>query len=269
LGARLGRIGLVLGLAMAAAATASRPAAAWEMRVCADPDKMPFSRADGAGFENRIAKILAEEMGAEITYFWFPASIAMINDYLRTGECDVMMTVEDGAPTLTGTLAYFRSPYVFVMRADRPYRVEMFDDPILPTLKVGMQPAGGPTQDAFEVRRIGRSIVEFYDFELTTIIDDVISGKIDIGVLWGPAAGYYAMVSPEPLVVLPVKPEFEPPFTPMFLNMVIGFRRGEDSIRDLFDIAIAKRWEDIQRVLEDLQVPLMPLAAPVLTLEGR
>jgi mxaJ protein len=88
-------------------------------------------------------------------------------------------------------------------------------------------------------------------------------------VLWGPAAGYYAMVSPEPLVVLPVKPEFEPPFTPMFLNMVIGFRRGEDSIRDLFDIAIAKRWEDIQRVLEDLQVPLMPLAAPVLTLEGR
>ncbi len=263
------RVVLAAALIAAALGATAGTARAWEMRVCADPNRMPFSHADGTGFENRIAKILAEEMGAELTYFWFPASAAMIDNYLRTGECDVIMAIEDGHPTLTGTLAYFRSPYVFVQRADRPYRIEMFDDPLLPTLKVGMQPPLGPTQEAFEVRRIGKAIVEFYEYDLKTAIDDVINEKHDIAVTWGPAAGYYAALSEVPLVVLPVTPEFEPPFTPMFLNMVIGFRRGEESIRDLFDIAIVKRWGEIQEVLADLHIPLMFLAEPMLNIEGR
>ncbi|MBM3507798.1 MAG: transporter substrate-binding domain-containing protein [Alphaproteobacteria bacterium] len=242
-------------------------AAAWELKVCGDPNRMPFSHADGTGLENRVAKILADEMGATVTYVWFPASEAAVQDFLRTGQCDVMMAIEDGHPLVTPTLAYFRSPFVFIQRADRPYRIEMFDDPKLKELKVGMQPPGGPTQEAFEVRGLGQRIKEFYQFEIDTIVKDVANQTIDVGVAWGPAAGYFAARSEVPVIVLPVTPEFEPPFTPMFLNMVIGFRRGEESIRDLFDIAIATRWEDIQQVLTELDIPLMPLAAPILTME--
>ena len=47
------------------AGTATSAAAGWELRVCADPDNMPFSNQAGDGFDNKIAVIIARELGAE------------------------------------------------------------------------------------------------------------------------------------------------------------------------------------------------------------
>lgn len=242
-------------------------AAAWEMRVCSDPNLMPFSHADGTGFENRIAEILAKDMGATITYLWFPASEAQVQDYLRTGECDLVMGVADGYGGLTSTLAYYRSPFVFVHRPNEGYNIEMFDDPDLTKLKVGVQPGGGPTHDALVTRGLSHIIAEIYENELAPIIEDVAKKTTDVAITWGPGAAYHAARQNPPLVVNAVTPEFEPPFQPMYINMVIGLRRGEEAFRDLLDLSIAKNWGAIQDELAKLNIPLMPLAEPMLTLE--
>lgn len=257
-----------LFLAVPLAAGAVHGANAWEMRVCADPERLPFSRIDGGGYENRIAEIIAKELGAELTYVWFPASEAMVQDYLRTGECDIIMGVPDGHDGLASTLAYMRSPFVFLQRSDRPWRVEMFDDPRLKDLRIGIQPPGGPTHDALVQRGLAAQIIEMYDYELLTAVADVENDVIDVAVLWGPVAGYYANKQEIPLVALAVTPEFEPPFTPMFLNMVMAVRRGDESLRDLIDIAMVERWDDIQAVLQEFNLPLMFLAQPMLTIGG-
>lgn len=250
-------------------AEAPPPFASWEMRVCADPNRMPFSHIDETGFENRIARIVAEQLNATLVYEWWPQSESMVVDYLRIGQCDVMMGIPDGASGLTSSLAYYRSPFVFAQRADRSPIIDNFDDPILPTLRIGVQPADGPTHNALETRGLGAKIMRIYETELRGPIDDVVKGDLDIVILWGPAAGYYARLQREvPIVLAPVTPEFEPPFIPMYINMVIGVRRGDEALRDLFDIAIAERWDDIQTVLEEFHLPLMPLAAPLLTVGG-
>ena len=204
----------VLGTAIGSLLTLDA-ASAWEMRVCADPDRMPFSRQDMGGFENKIAVLLAKELGAQLTFEWVPQNKEMLTDNLRVGKCDVVMGVQDGQATLMSTIAYYRSPYVFVQRADKPFRVNMFDDPLLPTLRIGVQDSIGPTHDAVRVRGMGANILEFYDFDLRQGVAEVAADKVDVAILWGGAAGYYAANAPVPLVVLPIEPEFEPPFTPM------------------------------------------------------
>jgi len=244
-------------------------ALAWEMRVCADPDKMPFSRMDMGGFENKIAVLLAQELGAKLTFEWFPQNREMLTDNLRVGKCDIVIGVQDGQATLLSTLAYYRSPFVFVQKAEQPFSVSMFDDPVLQTLRIGVQDSIGPTHDALRVRGLGANIAEYYDFDLTIGVQEVVSGKVDVSVLWGPAAGYYASLAPMPLTVTPVTPEFEPPFTPMFINIAVGLRRGDEELRELLDIAIAKQWDAIAAVLDEYHVPTMPLQQPLLSVEGR
>lgn len=244
-------------------------AAAWEMRVCADPDRMPFSSQDMGGLENKIAVLLADAMHAELTIEWFPQNKEMLTDNLRVGKCDIVMGVQDGQATLISTLAYYRSPYVFVQKAGRPFHVNMFDDPVLHTLKIGIQDSIGPTHDAVRSRGMGANIAEFYDFDLKEGVDAVIAGKVDVAILWGPAAGYYASLAPMPLEVLPIEPEFEPPFTPMFVNIAVGVRRGDEALREALDIAIAKQWDKIGAVLAEFHIPTMPLQHPLLTVEGR
>lgn len=246
-------------------ASAPRSSMAWDLILCAAPNNLPFSDRDGTGFENRIAAALADYLGAKLDVLWFHGGEETIDTRLRVGECDVVMDVEDGHPAVLSTLTYYRSPYVFVQRADRSFTVHSFDDLMSQNLSIGVQATGGPAHDALSVRGLEGSIHRFYDTEPEAIINDVARGEIDVGVMWGPTAGYLASTAPVPLKVSPVTPEFEPPFIPMFINMVMGVRRGDEELRDLLDGAIAARWDEITAILEDLHVPIMPLQKPVAT----
>src|SRR5271165_98744 len=42
------------------------------LRVCADPHNMPFSTDKGEGFENKLAELLAAQLGKGLTYAWYP-----------------------------------------------------------------------------------------------------------------------------------------------------------------------------------------------------
>jgi mxaJ protein len=262
---------ILLGVsAMAAAVAAATPASAWEMRVCADFNRLPLSNEAGEGYENRIAAIIADELGATLVFEHWPARDVLVTNALRPGDCDVIIGAGDDGTTLN-TLAYYRSPFVFVYRADEDYDIFTFDDPILRELRLGVQPTFGPTHQALMRRDLGEAIEEFNyvggaEHPLAPAIEAVANNEIDVAIVWGPAAGYYAARQDVALVVQPVPP-FDPPFTPMYVNISIGVRLGDESLRDAIDIALTNRWDDIYAVLEEYNIPTMPLPQPTLTIE--
>ncbi len=269
LGTELRRLAAASALAIVVAGSGGQSASAWEMSVCADPGLLPFSSIDETGFDNRIAKLLAEAVDATVEFVWTAQSPDMISLFLRVGKCDVIVGVQDGQEGLLTTLAYYRSPIVFIQRAGRPYNVSMFDDPALRELRIGIQHAGSPAYEALLNRGMRGNITRIYEYQLTHIIDDIAKGEIDVGLAWGPTAGYFAALQTPPLLVSPVTPEFEPPFRPMFINIAVGVRIGDESLRDLLDIAIAKQWDAIIAILEEYHAPTMPLQRPMVSEGGR
>jgi mxaJ protein len=249
--------------------TAQAHAQSWEMRVCADHNSLPFSRSDEAGFENRIAAVLAHHLDAELAFVWWPQGPSMVRDQLREGNCDMIIGVPDGASGLLSTIAYYRSPYVFVFRADAGYDIRTFDDPILADLRLGVQSAAGPEHQALLERGLGPNIELLFAGRgrdespdpLEPLIAAVADGTIDVAVTWGATGGYYAARQAVPLVVNPT-PDFEPPFTPLYINMVIGVRSGDEALRDRLGVALAERWDEVQAVLDEFDVPRLALPRP-------
>src|SRR4051812_11882098 len=133
------------------------------LRVCADPNNLPFSNARGEGFENKIAELMAKELGMKLEYRFMSQRLGFFRETLKAGGGQLVM----GAPTefekaLTSR-PYYRSSYVFVTRADRKLEMKSFDDPELKTLKIGLQLAPGPTPpaEALGKRGIVDNIVGF------------------------------------------------------------------------------------------------------------
>ena len=257
---------------LAGQGAAAPSAAAWEMRVCADPDYMPQSNRDGEGYENKIVEILADELGAELTYQWWTLAPSMVTEQLREGNCDMMIGVPDGGEGVIATIAYYRSPYAFVYREDEDYDIATFDDEILTQLQLGTTSEGTSSHLALARRGMLDRITVSSEFAGTNtgarfagLIDAVSAGDIDVAVPWGPVAGYYAARQDPPLKVVPV-PEFDIPFTPMYHSIVIALRLGDEEFRDLLDGAIARRWDDIYAVLAEYNVPTLPLPRPSLSI---
>src|SRR5690606_5281088 len=123
-------------------------AGAWELRVCGYGDSLPFADESGAGFENRIAELVAAELDADLTYDWWYQDATIVSARLGEGECDVLLGVPDGFEELLTTVSYYSSPYVFVERADRDLNVSSLDDPRLASLRIGVQNVGIPPHNA-------------------------------------------------------------------------------------------------------------------------
>ena len=267
---------LLAGLLLLAAPLATTAAAQdqdpgdWEFRVCADPDNLPFSHDEEEGFELEIARILADEMGARLTVDWYPQTDDMVRLRLRAGHCDAIIGIPEGVGNVMHTVAYYRSPYVFVYRQDAPFEVDSLDDEVVAQLEIGVQNVGIPPHEALLERGLGDNVTMAFlagrsligSARAIAAIDAVLEGEIDLAIVWGPVAGHLAQDYPDELVVKPVQPQFEPPFRMQSFAMTMGVRQGDEELRDRLDIALASRWDDITAVLGEWDVPLEMLPAP-------
>ncbi|MFL5380914.1 MAG: substrate-binding domain-containing protein [Longimicrobiaceae bacterium] len=261
------KLALALLAALGAAACAradARPAR--ELRVCADPNNLPFSNARGEGFENRIAELVARDLGARVRYTWWAQRRGFFRSTLRAGTCDVVIgmptTLEMAAPTRP----YYRSTYVFVTRRDRGLDVRSFDDPRLKTLKIGVQIVGDDGFNTPPVHALSRRGVVgnlkgytvYGDYSRpnppAAIIDAVANGEVDLAIAWGPLAGYFAKRARAPLSIVPVSPQIDPPFLPFIYDISMGTRRG-DTLGTRLDEVIVRRRAEIERILDDYGVP--------------
>jgi quinoprotein dehydrogenase-associated probable ABC transporter substrate-binding protein len=247
---------------------ATGTAAADALRVCADPNNLPFSNRAGEGFENALATLVANELGKPVTYTWFPQRRGFVRNTLASGRCDVIMGVPVHYELAATTVPYYRSSYVFVTRADRHLDIDSFDDPRLARLRIGVHTIGDdyanvPPAQALAARGIvgnirGYSIYGDYSRPdpPRDLIDAVAHGEVDVAIAWGPLAGYFARREHPPLAVRVARPTGLAT-APMTFEIAMGVRRDDPALRAALDGVIARRRGDIDQLLRRYGVPLV------------
>jgi mxaJ protein len=237
------------------------------LRVCADPNNLPFSNRKLEGFENKIAELVAREMNATVEYTWRAQRRGFIRETLRAGACDVVIGMPSSLELALTTAPYYRSTYAFVYRKDKGLNVRSFDDPALRDLRVGVQMIGDdfantPPAHALAGRGVvgnvkGYSVYGDYAQENppARIIEAVAKGEVDVAVAWGPLAGYFAKRQRAPLEVVPVSPQIDLPFLPFVYDISMGVRRGDEAFRDQLDEILARKRQEIEAILDEYGVP--------------
>jgi mxaJ protein len=268
LGAGLG-IWLASSVHPAQAATVSTAVPARELKVCADPNNLPFSNQREQGFENELARLVAHELHARLTYVWWAQRRGNIRETLKAGLCDVIPGVASNLEMLATTRPYYRSAYVFVSRAADGLELRGFDDPRLRTLTIGVQMVGDDfsnTPPAHALTRRGivdniRGYMLYGDYAQDSpsraIVDDVASGRLDVAVVWGPLAGYFARKERPELHLQAVSPLIDGPMLPMVFDISMGVRRDDRALRRQLDEVLTGQAERIQALLRRYGVPLV------------
>lgn len=239
------------------------------LRVCADPNNLPFSNERGEGFENAIAQLVATDLHKTVTYFWLPQRRGFVRNSLRIGVCDVIMGVPAGYQLVRTTRPYYRSSYVFVSPRTARRALRSLDDPGLHRLTIGIQITGDdyqnpPAAQALAARHLEanvRGYPVYGDYSMPapqrTVIDDVSAGRIDTAIVWGPIAGYFAQRASAPLTIAAVSPQRDPAAGPFAFDIAMGVRRDDAALQQALDEVIARRHVAIDRILRRFGVPLV------------
>lgn len=260
-------------LLLCAAGASASPAQL--LKVCADPNNLPYSNKQGQGFENKLAALVAKDFGLQISYFWFPQHDAFFRRTLNAGECDVVMGVPAGIDEADATEPYYRSSYVFVSRRDLKLKINSFDDPRLKTLRVGVNVLGNgedslPPVYALASRGIVRNVVGYSVFgaglaqtdRAADLIHAVSENDVDVAIAWGPVAGYYARRSSVPLELTPVENDPAHPEMPLTFEIGIGVRQGNVALKQRLEAELKRRHSEILQLLRGYGIPQLNLAAP-------
>jgi mxaJ protein len=239
------------------------------LTVCADPNNLPFSNRARKGFENRLAALIARERHARLDYVWWAQRRGYVRNTLNAGKCDLWPGVASTVDMLATSRPYYRSSYVFVSRARDNLDGLSLDDPRLRHLKLGVQLVGDdgsntPPAHALASRNIVgnvRGYMLYGDYgrpnPSAAIVEAVARGEIDVGLVWGPLAGYFARRAPVALRIEPVTPWLDEARLPMVYDISVGVRRGDLALlRDVDRILAAQRAE-IRALLQRYGVPLL------------
>ena len=257
----------VVAIAAGCSRPAAPPAPERVLRVCADPNNLPYSNRDLEGFENKIASLVGDRLGARIEYVWWAQRRGFVRNTLRAGVCDVVMGLPSSMQMAATTQPYYRSSYVFVTRTGT-HQPASFDDPFLKTAKVGVHIIGddfsnSPPAHALTNRGLinnVRGYSVYGDYKSPNppaeLIHAVEHGDIDVAIAWGPLAGYFAHTSTVPLQLARVVPDEEPPF-PFVFDMSMGVARSNGALKDELDSFIAQNKPAIDAILRDYAVPVV------------
>jgi mxaJ protein len=241
-------------------------------RVCADPNNLPFSNQAGEGFENKLAELIAADFGEPVSYTWWAQRRGNIRNTLKAGACDVIMGVPADLGMVATTKPYYRSTYVFVTRVGEP-PVSSLKDPALRMKKIGVQLIGDngfntPPAHALALEGVVQNVrgyTVYGDYRDQTpaagIIEAVRSGDIDVAAVWGPLAGYFATRGEPKLTVTPISDAADFPALRFAFDIAMGVRKDDASLRAKLDEAIARRRDEIARLLQSYGAPLLEAGA--------
>jgi mxaJ protein len=243
------------------------------LRVCADPNNLPYSNDRGEGFENQIASVIAKDLHRSLVYYWYPQRRGFLRNTLFAGECDVVMGVPSSLGRVRVTRPYYRSSYVFVSRHDRRMAVTSLDDPRLRSLAIAIPITGDdydnpPPARALAVRQIidnvhGYPVYGDYSkpHPSSGAVDAVRKGDVDVAIAWGPIAGFAAQQPGAALDLTPL-PDRDGSL-PFAFDIAMAVRREDQALASQVDAVLVRRANDIQRVLDAYGVPRAPTKARV------
>jgi len=230
-------------------------------RVCADPANLPFSNDKGEGFENKIAEIFAQDLHRPLKYTWFPQTVGFVRNTLLALKCDVIIGVPSGAEMMISTTPYYRTGYMSVTRSADHIAAVNLGDPILRGKRIGVI-ARSPPSDLLIRHGWMREAVP-YELNVDTRLEDpahqmlldLVAGKIDVALVWGPIAGYYIQHDHLPLTATFLQQE--PNGTPLAFNIAMGVRASDITWRRTLNRLIARHQQEITKLLLAYGVPLL------------
>jgi len=234
------------------------------LRVCADPSNMPFTDESGKGFENRLAELVAEKTGRKsVAYTWFPMATGFVRNTLRANRCDIIMGYAQGDELVQNTNAYYRSTYVMVYKKDSGLDgVETIEDPRLADKRIGIVGGTPPSTNIAAAGLMKKAKnyplmvdTRFLPSMAEVMIKDMLDGVIDVAILWGPMAGYYARESKADLTVVPLVKEKTG--SRMMYRITMGVRPSDQEWKRTLNQVIRENQEEINKILLEYNVPLI------------
>jgi quinoprotein dehydrogenase-associated probable ABC transporter substrate-binding protein len=239
------------------------------LRICADPDNMPLSNQKGEGFEQKIAELIGREWNTKVEYAWWPVRRGFFSRALNGRYCDVALEAPSGLDMAAVTKPYFRSGYVLLTRKDSGLDVKSLADPRLKKLKIGVHILNSDAENTPPAMALSRHGVvgnltgysTFYTDENRPegIVEAVAKKEIDLAIVWGPMAGYFAKKSQVPLVLTPLAERDSLSDFPFRFNIAMGVRRRDVELRDSLDALLERKRSEIQAILEGYNVPVFPV----------
>jgi len=234
------------------------------LRVCADPSNMPFTDESGKGFENRLAELVAEKTGRKsVAYTWFPMATGFVRNTLRANRCDIIMGYAQGDELVQNTNAYYRSTYVMVYKKDSGLDgVETIEDQRLADKRIGIVGGTPPSTNIAAAGLMKKAKnyplmvdTRFLPSMAEVMIKDMLDGVIDVAILWGPMAGYYARESKADLTVVPLVKEKTG--SRMMYRITMGVRPSDQEWKRTLNQVIRENQEEINKILLEYNVPLI------------
>jgi quinoprotein dehydrogenase-associated probable ABC transporter substrate-binding protein len=232
------------------------------LRVCAIPTDLPYSNDKGEGFDNKIAELIAADLKVPVTYTWYPGGYGLIKNTLAAKRCDMVMgTIQEGESTLN-TNPYYRSTYALIFRKGTGLDgLHSLSDPRLKGKRVSNQ--GGPVGNFIAANGLMQDAKSYlmnvdrrYLNPEKQIVDDVLSGEIDVGILWGPYAGYETRGLGDQLEVNPILEEHEGN-AKLEYRISIGVRPTDSAWKRQLNDVLARHQTEIDKILLDYGVPLV------------
>jgi mxaJ protein len=237
-----------------------------EFAVCVEPDNLPFADRAGKGLEPAIARVVAESLDLRLAIVPVAQTgRGYVRSTLGRGRCDAIMSTPVGSDGMITTEPYYRTGWFFVSLAERALDIRSFDDPILRQLKIGV-PSVGEGYDTPPLAALGRrgitANLQLYGVSglgsakrfPAQMIDDLEAGRIDLAILWGPTAGYYAAQAIHAMTIVET-PSSDGANIPLTTAIAIGVRPGNTELRDMLDSALSERRKEIDAILTSYHVP--------------
>ena len=256
-------VGMLVLLALAASVSAKAENADGVLRVCADPQNMPFSNEKGEGFENKLIDLIAAKLDLHVSYVWLPQVMGHVATLPDDTDCDVLMGYAQGTGLIEDTNPYYRTSYVLIYRQDDKSLagVQSLADDRLKSKKIGIL-ARTPPVSAMAINGLmanSRSFEVKGDRNAAGAVEDVIaaiaSGDIDAGILWGPLGGYFTQNAKVPLALVPLVKEKAGPAT--IYPITMGVQPNEPEWKHKLNKLIADNQADIYAMLSEYNVPLL------------
>ena len=239
------------------------------LTACADPNNLPFSNSAGEGFENKLAQMIASDLHAKLEYIWWAQRRGYVRNTLNERKCDFWPGIGSNVEMVATTRPYYRSTYMFVTRASRPLKGLTLDDPRLKTLKIGVQMVGDDASNTPPAHALARRgiIGNVHGYMLygnyavpnptAMVVRAVERGDVDVALVWGPLAGYFAAHSKVPLRLEPVTPWLADNQWPMQFDVSVGVQKDNLKLLKDIDRVLVRRSADIRKLLAAYRVPVV------------
>ena len=232
-----------------------------ELRVCADPNNLPFSNRDQQGFENKIADLIGKELNLPVTYTWFPQVVGFARNTLQAQLCDLVVGTVSGDDIMDTTAPYYHSGYMLVTRTQDAITTNAIGDPALADKRFGLIAATPPTNLLLRHGLLGHTtsyslaVDTRYDNPSRAMIQDLLDGRIDVALLWGPIAGY--TIAKEHLPLRAAFLASEPGAPRLDYRIAMGVRVAEPEWRRRINQIIQAQQPQITAILMEYGIPLL------------